>query len=97
MPFNHCIENIRKFLIAPKTETKDSIFRVTVVAFEDKCSIEIDTGKVVKGKALDDQKVRNQLVCDYIAGMTDNFAVETFEEIYIPRSWGFDNYVETDY
>lgn len=65
--------------------------------FEDKCSIEIDTGKVVKGKALDDQKVRNQLVCDYIAGMTDNFAVETFEEIYIPRSWGFDNYVETDF
>ena len=39
MPFNRCIENIRKFLTAPKTETKDSIFRVTVVAFEDKCSM----------------------------------------------------------
>jgi dGTPase len=27
------------------------------------------------------------VVCDYIAGMTDNFAVEKFQELYIPRSW----------
>ena len=39
MPFNHCIENIRKFLTAPKAEAPNSIFRVTVVAFEDKCSM----------------------------------------------------------
>lgn len=26
--------------------------------------------------------------CDYIAGMTDRFAVHTFQEISIPRSWG---------
>jgi len=30
---------------------------------------------------------RSTVVCDYIAGMTDNFAVEMFEEIYIPKSW----------
>lgn len=28
-------------------------------------------------------------VCDYIAGMTDNFAVKKFEEIFIPQSWKF--------
>jgi dGTPase len=27
------------------------------------------------------------VVCDYIAGMTDNFAIETFKNIYIPKSW----------
>lgn len=27
------------------------------------------------------------VVCDYIAGMTDNFAVENFQEIFIPHSW----------
>ena len=27
------------------------------------------------------------VVCDYIAGMTDNFAVETFKRIFIPHSW----------
>ena len=26
-------------------------------------------------------------VCDYVAGMTDNFALEMYHELYIPRSW----------
>lgn len=26
-------------------------------------------------------------VCDYIAGMTDRFAIRKFEEIYVPQSW----------
>jgi dGTPase len=27
------------------------------------------------------------VVCDYIAGMTDNYALEMFREIYTPKSW----------
>ncbi len=27
------------------------------------------------------------VVCDYIAGMTDNYAVELFQSIYIPHAW----------
>ncbi len=30
---------------------------------------------------------KEQIVCDYIAGMTDNYAVEMFQEIFIPESW----------
>ncbi|MGN0536811.1 MAG: deoxyguanosinetriphosphate triphosphohydrolase [Acutalibacteraceae bacterium] len=26
-------------------------------------------------------------VCDYLAGMTDHYAVELFKEIYVPKSW----------
>ena len=26
-------------------------------------------------------------VCDYIAGMTDNYAVDKFEQIFIPKGW----------
>ena len=26
-------------------------------------------------------------VCDYIAGMTDHYAVDKFEEIFIPMGW----------
>ena len=29
----------------------------------------------------------NRAVCDYIAGMTDPFAVERFKELYIPMGW----------
>ena len=28
-----------------------------------------------------------QVICDYIAGMTDNYAVKMFQEIFIPESW----------
>ncbi len=26
-------------------------------------------------------------VCDYVAGMTDNFALETYHQLYVPRGW----------
>lgn len=30
---------------------------------------------------------REQAACDYIAGMTDHFAIETYKEIFIPKFW----------
>lgn len=30
---------------------------------------------------------KEQIVCDYIAGMTDNFAVKKYEEFFIPEAW----------
>ena len=35
----------------------------------------------------EDGESREQVVCDYIAGMTDTYAVEKFEEYFIPESW----------
>ena len=28
-------------------------------------------------------------VCDYIAGMTDNYAVMKFQDIFLPKAWGY--------
>ena len=28
-------------------------------------------------------------VCDYLAGMTDRYAIEQFERLFVPRSWGW--------
>ena len=33
------------------------------------------------------QDSKEQVICDYIAGMTDNYAVKIFREIFIPESW----------
>lgn len=30
---------------------------------------------------------KEQIICDYIAGMTDNYAVKKFQEIFVPESW----------
>lgn len=32
---------------------------------------------------------KEQIVCDYIAGMTDTYAVKKFEEYFIPESWNY--------
>ena len=29
----------------------------------------------------------DRAVCDYIAGMTDPFAVDTFQSLFIPKGW----------
>lgn len=29
----------------------------------------------------------DQIVCDYIAGMTDTYAIKMFEEFFVPKSW----------
>ena len=34
-----------------------------------------------------EKKGIEQAVCDYIAGMTDNFAIHKFNEIFIPKKW----------
>lgn len=28
-----------------------------------------------------------QAVCDYLSGMTDQYSMEKFRQIYIPKSW----------
>ena len=30
---------------------------------------------------------KEQMVCDYIAGMTDTYAVKKFEDYFVPKSW----------
>ena len=32
---------------------------------------------------------KEQIICDYIAGMTDSFAVKKFEEYFVPKSWKY--------
>jgi len=32
-------------------------------------------------------EIRERIVCDFLASMTDRFAIAKFEEIYIPKSW----------
>lgn len=34
-----------------------------------------------------ERSTKERAVCDYIAGMTDHFAVELFKELYIPKFW----------
>lgn len=30
---------------------------------------------------------KEQVICDYISGMTDQYSMDKFSELYIPKSW----------
>ena len=38
---------------------------------------------------LDVGDTEEQIVCDYIAGMTDTYAVKKFEDLFVQKSWNF--------
>ena len=34
-----------------------------------------------------DNGIRDRAVTDYISGMSDEFAIRTFEDVFVPRKW----------
>ena len=38
-------------------------------------------------RGISEKSPKEQAVCDYISGMTDQYSMEKFREIYIPKSW----------
>ena len=32
-------------------------------------------------------ETKEQVVCDYIAGMSDVYAIDKFEELFVPKAW----------
>lgn len=36
---------------------------------------------------IDEGEELERVVCDYISGMTDQYCVSKFNEIYVPKSW----------
>ncbi len=38
-----------------------------------------------------DSEGAERAACDYIAGMTDRYAVKTFNELFVPKSWSYDD------
>ena len=36
---------------------------------------------------LEKEGIKDRIICDYISGMTDRYAVKMFEKYFIPRYW----------
>ncbi len=32
-------------------------------------------------------ETKERVVCDYIAGMSDSYAIDQFEELFVPKAW----------
>ena len=52
--------------------------------------IELLPGKYLR--MLDEGEKQERVVCDYIAGMTDQYAITKFSEYFLPQAWQVDGY-----
>ena len=43
-------------------------------------------------KMMDEGEDKGRVVCDFIAGMTDQFAINRFTEFYLPKAWQVDGF-----
>ena len=43
-------------------------------------------------KMMDEGEDKGRVVCDFIAGMTDQFAINRFNEFYLPKAWQVDGF-----
>ena len=38
-------------------------------------------------KMMAEGETKERVVCDYIAGMSDSYAIDQFEELFVPKAW----------
>lgn len=43
--------------------------------------------EISKNKEIYDKTERHKIICDFIAGMTDSFALMTYERLFLPQRW----------
>jgi dGTPase len=43
-------------------------------------------------RMMEDGEKAERVVCDYIAGMTDQYAITKFSEFFMPQAWQVDGY-----
>lgn len=46
----------------------------------------LENPHIIDAQGLSEQELHRK-ICDFIAGMTDRYALYTFEKIFIPKSW----------
>ena len=82
--FENVYNNNNKKNIA-KTEEKKAQNVVEVLFYHYKNNIDEMPAEFIK--LLNDGEDRLQVVADYISGMTDDYAISVFKELYIPVGW----------
>ena len=91
-PVETAMRNMRKFMFAsvyenPVAKSEESKAEVLVETLYTHFMRNIDVLPEEFLNLIAEGEPREQVICDYIGAMTDRFAIATYEEIYIPKSW----------
>lgn len=89
---SEAMADLRKFMFAnvyqnpkAKGEETKAIHMIENLYFYYEDHIEILPEEYLRRMETGDS--RDQIVCDYIAGMTDNYAVKKFQDFFVPEAW----------
>lgn len=91
-PVETAMRNMRKFMFTsvyenPVAKSEESKAEVLVETLYTHFMRNIDVLPEEFLNLIAEGEPREQVICDYIGAMTDRFAIATYEEIYIPKSW----------
>lgn len=78
-------EHVYRNDIPKKEEGKAQQLIVSLYEYYMKHTDELPEEYLFMMKTRDEKKER--IVCDYIAGMSDSYAIDKFEELFVPKSW----------
>ena len=82
-------ENVYKNPIAKGEEVKAKAM-IEQLFYYYKEHIDLLPGKFLQ--MLEEGEKEERVVCDYIAGMTDQYAITKFSEYFLPQAWQVDGY-----
>ena len=89
--------NYENIYLNPKKSTQDGKIRAMFQTVLEKCLEELETGRKVTGinhwyasmgEAYQAATSKVRAVADYVSGMTDDFLMNTYKDIVIPKSFG---------
>ncbi|MBA4371715.1 MAG: deoxyguanosinetriphosphate triphosphohydrolase [Thermodesulfovibrio sp.] len=81
---------LRDFLYARVYESPVILreFRKAQKILEDLYTYYLEHSEEIAGDIPSEKKLnKNRMVCDFIAGMTDSFALMTYEKLFLPQQW----------
>ncbi len=87
---SEAIYKLRDFLFERVYESESIIseFRKTKKILQELYSYYLEHIDEIHRAILPEKKVdRHRMVCDFIAGMTDRFALSTYERLFLPHGW----------
>lgn len=91
-PVAEAMQKLRKFMFErvyqnPEAKSEEGKAEKLMVTLYNHYMEHIDVLPADLQRMLEEGEPKEKIVCDYIGAMTDRFAIATYEELYIPKSW----------
>lgn len=89
--------NYKNIYLNPKKSSQDAKIKTMFLTVLEECMDELGSSKKVTGinhwfnsmnEAYKSKTSKSRVVADYVSGMTDDFLMNTYKEIVIPKSFG---------